>query len=370
MKNDKIRNRNRSLAAVALGIIFMLICAGIAGAQTELDTSKKASLKVSMKVPDTTTGIKDLRMTLYKAASMEVTSGGNVEFTLVDEFKPYDEYVDGGLDPNNFESGSWAKAATSIAPYVMNDAAKGKGFESASALTDQDGNVSFSNLSQGLWLLTGNYEGSEYASVTVNPVFLTLPQWDNKNSIWIYDAEASGKPSVNIVEKDMSVTVKKVWASSGTATAGTTSTSTPASVTVELLNGNGETVSTQTLDASNAWSYTWTGLKVGQWSVKETVPAGYSASITEEATENGKIITIKNSTSSGGVLGASREKESTTKKTKGSSRETDSAVAGDTRLPQTGQLWWPIWLLSGLAAVLVVIGLILRLSGKKDLKDK
>ena len=91
----------------------------------------------------------------------------------------------------------------------------------------------------------------------------------------------------------------------------------------------------------------------------------------------GKTITIKNTKNGGGVLGESREKAPTdtsekkkNKGVKGSSRQGDTgSVAGAERLPQTGQLWWPVWLLSGLSAVLVLIGLILRMSGKKDLKD-
>ena len=133
-----------------------------------------------------------------------------------------------------------------------------------------------------------------------------------------------------------------------------------------------------TLSAEIGWKYTWTGLDEGKWLVNETVvPTGYAVSYEETTTDEGKTITIKNTKNGGGVLGESREKAPTdtsekkkNKGVKGSSRQGDTgSVAGAERLPQTGQLWWPVWLLSGLAAVLVLIGLILRMSGKKDLKD-
>ena len=161
------------------------------------------------------------------------------------------------------------------------------------------------------------------------------------------------------------MSVRKIWAGDDTAS---TSSRRPASIEVALLDQNGTTLDTQTLGEQNQWSYNWRDLPAGKYSVKEvTVPAGYSVSYDEQGT----AFTIKNTTPAGGVLGASREKTDTTnnnkKKVKGTSRQGD--VAGDSRLPQTGQLWWPVWLLSGLAVVLVIIGLFLRMSGKKDLKE-
>ena len=76
-----------------------------------------------------------------------------------------------------------------------------------------------------------------------------------------------------------------------------------------------------------------------------------------------KKTTTKKNKDNGKVKGSNREKEET-----GRGGDT-SAVESAARLPQTGQLWWPVWLLAGIAAVLVILGLILRISGKKDLKE-
>ena len=56
---------------------------------------------------------------------------------------------------------------------------------------------------------------------------------------------------------------------------------------------------------------------------------------------------------------------------KGSYRQGDTgSVQSAGRLPQTGQLWWPVWVLSAVAAAMVLLGLVLRVSGSKDLKDR
>ena len=142
------------------------------------------------------------------------------------------------------------------------------------------------------------------------------------------------------------------------------------------MDSNSAVRDTKTLSAQNGWSFTWSGLDDGQWTVREkSVPDQYSVSQTEETTADGKIVTITNTTPPVGVKGESREKTSETEKgkkgVKGSSRQGDTAsVESASRLPQTGQLWWPVWLLAGIAAVCLIIGLILRLSGGRDLKDR
>ena len=388
MKRNRIRNITRNWTAAAVALMLALLCAGSAAAFPTKgieDDAAPVTLTVSANNPKDGKEISGVELTLYKAADMEVESNGHVTFVLT---KAFDEYnnegpkkIDGGLDPNDFDSSSWASAAKSLEPHVLSDAAEGKKFQSVSQNTGADGKVTFTELEQGrpleqgLYLMLGSYKGSEYQSVEVTPVFLTLPQWSENAGDWIYNALSTAKPTVTPTDttpKETSITVQKIWANDDTA-----QSSRPASIKVELLDANGTTVDSQTLSASTGWKFTWAGLNEGKWSVKESVvPTGYAVSYEETTTEEGKTITVKNTKNGGGVLGESREKETpeeTKKKkknVKGTSREGDTASEqGSARLPQTGQLWWPVWLLSGLAAVLVIIGLILRMSGKKDLKD-
>ena len=380
MKRNRIRNFTRKWTAAAIALTLALLCAGsIAAFPTKgINEEAPVTLTVTANNPGDGKAISGLKLTVYKVADMDVDTNGHVEFILMPEFVEYNDEgpkkVDGGLDPNDFDSSSWAKAAKSLEPQVISDAAAKKEFQSASQVTDANGKVTFTGLEKGLYLMLGVYEGSEYQSVEVTPVFLTLPQWSEDAGEWIYDAQSKAKPRVTpktgSTPKKTSITVQKIWANDDTA-----QSSRPVSVSVELLDANGNTVGDPvTLSASIGWKYTWTGLDEGKWSVKESiVPTGYAVSYEETTTDEGKTITVKNTKNGGGVLGESREKtptETKDKKVKGSSRQGDTgSVAGAQRLPQTGQLWWPVWLLSGLAAVLVIVGLILRMSGKKDLKD-
>lgn len=382
MKSKWTRNRRKGWAAAFVCMLTVLLAAGVCSAYpayAALDASASTDLTVTAAVSGQ--AVSGLRVTLYKAADMQVSSNGELSFSVTDAFARYDD-VDASFDPNNYNSSEWAQAAANLDPHVRSDAQAGTApaFETYSQVTGTDGTASFTGIRQGLYLMTGSYEGSDYASATVTPAFLTVPQWSEDTSSWVYDAKATVKLRVSAKTQETettSLTVRKAWSGDSSAT---NLRKRPASVTVQLLNAAGNTVSEATLSAANGWAYTWTGLSTGSWSVKEdSIPSGYSVSYSEQETSAGKTVTVTNTLSSDGVLGESREKtdesetESSKKKggqVRGTSRETDSGVAGESRLPQTGQLWWPVWLLSGIAAVLVILGLALRHSGKKDLKDR
>lgn len=133
---------------------------------------------------------------------------------------------------------------------------------------------------------------------------------------WVFTAEQFDEPET--------LTVKKVWSDNGK--------NRPTSVTVALYNGETK-VETVTLSASNNWTYTWQELDgLGEWSVKEiNVPAGYKATYKVK----GEITTITNTAS----------------------------------LIQTGQLNWPIPVLSGMGFVLLAVGLFLIFGKRKRDRD-
>lgn len=411
MKRDGIRKMHRTMAAAVLGMLLVLLCAHAAWAYPAIDGSRAASLTLHAADKESGAAISALRFTLYKAADLSCEEGKDIEFTFTDAFLEYNEVVEMNLNPKGISSSSWAGGAQSIAPYVLRDVQSGaNSFESYSAVTDGNGVAVFSGLSQGLYLLTGSYEGDAYQTVEVTASFLTIPQLSDDGASWIYDVAADAKTRVTALpeeeeseqesEREMtSVSVKKAWSGDDTAEL---SSRRPTSITVDLLDESGNVVDTQVLSAQNGWSFSWTGLAVGQWSVAERdVPEGYSVSQTAEATENGMAVTITNTTPPAGVKGENREKEpengNRDNGVKGESREPepDNGVKGESReperdqgvkgsyrqgdtgsvqsagrLPQTGQLWWPVWVLSAVAAAMVLLGLVLRVSGSKDLKDR
>ena len=99
----------------------------------------------------------------------------------------------------------------------------------------------------------------------------------------------------------------------------------PVAVTVELLR-NGQVYDTVTLTAAVNWQHTWENLpsKDSLWTVREIVPPGYSVAFWQE----GDTFILQN-------------------------------TYERMKLPQTGQLWWPVPILAlgGLALVALGLGL-------------
>ena len=148
------------------------------------------------------------------------------------------------------------------------------------------------------------------------PFTVAVPTSDSTQ--WIYDIEAS--PKTGIV-KLTELTARKVWAGSEKH---------PESVTVQLKR-NGEAFGDAvTLNAENNWTYTWKDLEAREsWSVEEVaVPDGYKATYETKDT----VVTITNTS----------------------------------KLPQTGQLNWPVPVLICAGLALFVVGWVLFFRRKKE----
>lgn len=180
--------------------------------------------------------------------------------------------------------------------------------------TDKDGKLTFKEVPLGFYLLvqTGGAEGYSVCM----PFTVAVPTSDSTQ--WIYDIEAS--PKTGIV-KLTELTARKVWAGSEKH---------PESVTVQLKR-NGEAFGDAvTLNAENNWTYTWKDLEAREsWSVEEVaVPDGYKATYETKDT----VVTITNTS----------------------------------KLPQTGQLNWPVPVLICVGLALFVVGWVLFFRRKKE----
>lgn len=117
----------------------------------------------------------------------------------------------------------------------------------------------------------------------------------------------------------------------------------PESVQVQLFRNNdlSETVS---LDKTNDWQYSWMESDpAAVWAAAELVPEGYSAAYQQEG--NTFIITNTPAADIPSEPGASQPEETTPEGPK---------------LPQTGQLWWPVPVLALSGMILVLLGWIRR----------
>lgn len=179
----------------------------------------------------------------------------------------------------------------------------------------------FEDLELGLYLMReqGNVEGY----FQLNPFLITVPMTSAEGDQWVYDIIASPKAGTmpNPIEpehRDMSV--RKVWIDEE-------SDSRPTSITV-TLNCDGEACDTVVLNGENKWSYTWPQLEMGHsYTVTEHVPDGYIVSY--------------------------------------SYGEDEIVVTNTAKLPQTGQLNWPIPVLAGGGLLFLLIGFAL-ISARKN----
>lgn len=147
----------------------------------------------------------------------------------------------------------------------------------------------------------------------------------------------------------------------------------PGSITVHLYANGTEVASTS---VSGDWSFDFGSWPVWQsgnrisYTIAEDGVTGYTASYTTSASGSSLVFQLTN-TSNAFVQGVSREQDTAGTgdsgdgvQSAGSGSGTEGSVLGASRLPQTGQLWWPVWLMAGAGSLLILLGLSSRRKAK------
>lgn len=187
----------------------------------------------------------------------------------------------------------------------------------------QSGKVSFSELDLGIWVVFPEKD-SKY---TFSPHIVFIP-FESKGKLYY---EVSSAPKIVENKPDeISIYVIKKWDDKNNA-----SKNRPSFVTVELLDGETVVTSVQ-LSEENGWAHTFSNLsKSANYSVREIAVDNYKADYSGD-TINGFVIT--------------------------------NTYNGE-KLPQTGQYWWPIALISVAGICLISLG-IYEIGTKKNGKKK
>ena len=227
---------------------------------------------------------------------------------------PYTEY---GITFDNTDSEAWAAAALAFTGYVARD----KITPDSVAVTDENGRFRVSSLPDGIYLVSYGAEIINSEFYTSEPFIVSLPHFNG--TVWETEYEVVPKIERRSVEDTTEIRVIKIWNDDGNRRIR------PDSITVQLLRDS-EVFGEAELDSGNNWQHLWTKLESGhEWRVIEkTVPAGYSVSVKRDGTE----IIITNTTSD------------------------DDETSDD--IPQTGQLWWPVFVFLGAGVLCLLIGLI------------
>lgn len=288
MKHLLIKKHISRWTAMLLCVIMTLsVCSVPAFAYERIDTSKNTSLTAYFKTEDGT-GIQGVSFRLYRVADVSDA----VTFELTKEFSG------SSVSLENIESASkWSELALTLTSYAdANELSPLQIKETA-----EDGSVSFTDLSTGLYLIVGDYAivGDKIYEPQESLILLPTLQEDDS---WSYTPSIDVKYETEPVpddpdEETQNITVKKVWS-------GDSSSERPSSVSIQLLI-NGEVSKTVDLSAKNGWTYTWKDLpvtyedengeeQVFDYKVNEPNAFGYKVSTSKSESESGTTYTVKN----------------------------------------------------------------------------
>ena len=232
-------------------------------------------------------------------------------------YYPSKNFENSGISISGIINSPTESTAKDITDYISDN-----NIESTSAVTE-NGKAAFSDLDLGIWLVFCEEDGK----YTFNPYFVFLP-YESGGKLY-YEITSSPKAedsNPNLIN----VYVIKKWDDNNNA-----AKKRPESVTIELLDGE-KVIFSAVLNEQNGWAHTFTNVsKDGNYSVKEKKIENYTAKYNGDVS-NGFIVT--------------------------------NFYNGE-KLPQTGQLWLPIVIISVAGIAFVLLGIIelgARKNGKKN----
>ncbi|MGL5346437.1 MAG: Cna B-type domain-containing protein [Peptostreptococcaceae bacterium] len=286
-------------------MIFMVPTYIIEGKEA-IDINKKASIIISHHYKNQP--ISNTKFNLYKIADVSESA----KFVLSGDFAKFN------IEDNILnDSTKWSELSATLTNNIKVNNIKAQ----HTSTTNNNGNIKFSDLDTGLYLVEGETGTINEGYIKTKPFLVSLPNQNKNQSSWNYDIEVNTKNEF-ILESTIDYTAQKIWLNDDEKTR-------PKSIQVSLYNGK-NLIETVELNIDNQWKHTWNDLDIkGEWSVVENnVPKGYSVSY---------------------------EKYTTSIKVKNTYEKIVPPIT-DEKLPQTGMLFWPITLLASLGILLIYLG--------------
>ena len=223
------------------------------------------------------TAVSGVPVKLYRIA--DVSAGYQYTFTSV--------FSASGLQLNGIASaGEWNVIRSTLESYILS-----KGISADDTVsTDQNGVVSFQNLTPGLYLAQGGRTAQGGLIYTFESAMISVPGRGDDGSLQ-YQVTAVPKSQVSILpgpddpppEEEVEYKILKLW--KGDAEKDVR----PVSIEVELFC-DGELYETVVLSEENQWSYTWKAKEGSSWTAAErNIPEGYNVTVGKR--ENTFILT-------------------------------------------------------------------------------
>ena len=209
---------------------------------------------------------------------------------------------------------------------------------------------SFKKLKESLYSYLTSYEQPTF-SIIINKLTKEVmnryyEKFDENLQEWDYDVTAKPKNMKRSTFTGLNIEVVKIWNDEGKEI------NRPIEIEVELLR-NGEVFETVILNEENNWRHAWYGLAGAyDWStIEKAVPDGYTVIVMSE----GLTDIITNTATEDALPNTPTPVPSLTP---GTSVQPTASPTPPPKLPQTGQLWWPVGLLTSCGLIIFFLGLI------------
>ena len=371
--NRRFSLRKLNITALLVMIMVMTLSLPVSvSARGTIDTTQPGDMTLyyqsyEAENSDKVIPITGVAVKIYKVA--DISSNG--QFTLFGTYSRINNFPVTDINKINDQE-TWKKMASVIGGFIYQNNI----WPTATITTNDEGVAHFTGIDLGLYYVDPVIKEANDCIYSFDPFMISVPGLNDKDE-WVNPVTAvvsKVKCKITQLPKDTSYEVLKVWNDAGYES------NRPSSITVHLYC-DGALYKTVTLSASNNWSYSWKYMEGHSWTVSEQTSGRYTVSLTT----GGNTFRITNTynppdtpdtpetpetpntpdtpqtpeTPVESVLGAVR---SAVPEVLGAVRDRLPQVLGARRLPQTGQLWWPL-------PILVIIGILLIIKGIRKSKE-
>ena len=323
------------IVSVAIAVIMVLtLLPGLDVKAGDIDVTRKGSMTVTHTSADDKP-LEGVKSRIYRVASVDAAG----TYTVLDEFTPV--FSDSSFFNNGFKFDAWKSCVDGLKSYVKSQ----KITPYKEGVSDKDGKTYYNDLDLGVYLvISDTFTDSQYVhsfSDFVYPVPLLDKEKEGGPLTWHYDVKVA--PKKQSVERiiDEEFVVYKRWADSGYES------NRPTEITVKIYRDE-VLYKTVKLNSSNSWKFSWSYEPGHEWKVYESSSGkNYKPSLSKSKKETQFTFVFTNTYTPPETPYDPEEPQTPTPELPtvlGAVRDLPE-VLGARRLPQTGQLWWPLPLL-------------------------
>ncbi len=317
----------RFFATILILLIAFAVCLPAISLDSAAISIPQQNGAIYLTVADSQTKqpIENVKFRLYYVASVR-NAGNNAYF---DYISPYNEC---NMPLGNLQD---AYLPLHLAVFAME-----RNLAYTEESSDKNGHILFNNLELGVYLLVPDIDSE--GGFRITPFLVCVPMYDTVEKEWEYSINATPKiEDSEETDETTYISVKKLW---------DTHSDHPDEITVSLLR-DFVAIETVVLNDENNWTYRWNNLSKNYvWDIIETeVPDGYIVSY--DTSSNTVIIT---------------NKDTTPTPPPPPTEPGDSPKPPDDELIDTGQLNWPVPILSAIGLLLFATGWAMLNLGKRE----